>query len=123
MHLNCSAGTDLHILYMYSFIDRHYIYCLSIDRHSVRSNPFTPWTVDRQLLCPWDFSGRNTRVGHHALLQGIFLTQGSNPSLLCLLHWQVGSLPLASLGNVFSGGKSGNFKRKAGNASQHCGLL
>ena len=27
----------------------------------------------------------------HALLQGIFLTQGSNPSLFHLLHWQVGS--------------------------------
>ena len=25
---------------------------------------------------------------------GIFLTQGSNLSLLCLLHWQAGSLPL-----------------------------
>ena len=24
--------------------------------------------------------------------RGIFLTQGSNPHLLCLLHWQVGSL-------------------------------
>ena len=30
----------------------------------------------------------------HALLQGIFPTQGSNLSLLYLLHWQVGSLPL-----------------------------
>ena len=27
--------------------------------------------------------------------QGIFLTQGSNPSLLCLLHWQVDSLSLS----------------------------
>ena len=33
-------------------------------------------------------------MGCHALLQGIFLTQGSNPCLLCLLHWQAGSLPL-----------------------------
>ena len=29
-------------------------------------------------------------MGCHALLQGIFPTQGSNPSLLCLLHWQLG---------------------------------
>ena len=28
-----------------------------------------------------------------------FLTQGSNPNLLCLLHWQVGSLPLGHLGS------------------------
>ena len=37
---------------------------------------------------------RNTGVGCHALLQGIFPTQGSNPHLFCLLHWQAGSLPL-----------------------------
>ena len=29
-----------------------------------------------------------TLVGCHALLQGIFLTQGVNPCLLRLLHWQ-----------------------------------
>ena len=42
-----------------------------------------------KLLCPWDSSGSNTGVGCHALLQGIFPTQGSNLSLLCLLNWQV----------------------------------
>ena len=34
----------------------------------------------------------------HAILQGIFPTQGSNPSFLCLLHWQVDSLPLVPPG-------------------------
>ena len=29
----------------------------------------------------------------HFLPQGIFQTQGWNPRLLCLLHWQAGSLP------------------------------
>ena len=33
-------------------------------------------------LCPWNSSGKNTRVGSHSLLQGIFLTQGLNPGLL-----------------------------------------
>ena len=42
---------------------------------------------------PWDSPGKTTGVGCHALLQGIFLTQGSNPHLLCLLHWQADSLP------------------------------
>ena len=42
-----------------------------------------------------DSPGKNTGVGYHALLQGIFLTQGMNPSLLCLLHLHAGSLPLA----------------------------
>jgi hypothetical protein len=50
------------------------------------------------LLCPWDSSGENTGVGCHALLKWIFLIQGWNPCLLCLLHWQVGSLPLAPPG-------------------------
>ena len=35
-----------------------------------------------RLLCPWDVPGKNTGVGCHFLLQGIFLTQGLNPSLL-----------------------------------------
>ena len=42
-----------------------------------------------------DSPGKNTGVGCHALLQGIFPTQGSNSCLLRLLHWQEGSLPLA----------------------------
>jgi len=37
-----------------------------------------------RLLRPWDFPGKNTGVGCHFLLQGIFLTQGSNPGLLAL---------------------------------------
>ena len=34
-----------------------------------------------RLLCPWDSPGKNTGVGSHSLLQGIFPTQGSNPGL------------------------------------------
>ena len=40
------------------------------------------------LLCSWNFSPKNTGVGCHFLLQGIFPAQGSN---LLLLHWQAGS--------------------------------
>ena len=40
--------------------------------------------------------GKNTGVGGHALPHGICLTQGSDLRLLCLLHWQAGSLPVAS---------------------------
>ena len=44
----------------------------------------TPWTVQpARLLCPWNSSGKNTGVGCHFLLQGIFPTQGLNT---CLLH-------------------------------------
>ena len=41
----------------------------------------TLWTI---ILCPQDSPGRNTGVGCHALLQGIFPTQGSNLHLLNL---------------------------------------
>ena len=35
------------------------------------------------LLCPWDFSGKNTRVGSYFLLQGIFLNRdGTHVSCL-----------------------------------------
>ena len=34
------------------------------------------------------------------LLQGIFPTQALNPRLLCLQHWQAGSLPLAPLPGI-----------------------
>ena len=44
-----------------------------------------------------DSPGKNTGVAYHALFQGIFLTQGSNPHLLHLLHWQVNSLPLCQI--------------------------
>ena len=57
-----------------------------------------PWTIACQVLCPWHSLGKNTGVGCHALLQGIFLTQGLNSHLLYLLHWRASSLPLTPPG-------------------------
>ena len=51
--------------------------------HSLRLHGLSP----TRLFCPWDSLGKNTGVGCHLLLHGIFLTQGSNLHLLCLLHW------------------------------------
>ena len=45
-----------------------------------------------RLLYPWDFPGKDTGMGCHFLLQGIFPTQGLNSCLLC---WQTDSLPLS----------------------------
>ena len=59
------------------------------------SNSATPRTVASQAPPPMGFSRQEYWMCHYALLQGIFPTQGSNPGLLCLLHWQAGSLPLA----------------------------
>ena len=65
----------------------------SVTSNSLRSYGLWP----ARLLCPWDSPGKNTGVGYHDLLQGIFLTQGSNPSppesfapqadYLLLSHW------------------------------------
>ena len=49
-----------------------------------------------RLPSPWDFPVKNTGMGCPFLLQGISLTQVSDP---CLLPWQVGSLPLSNLGS------------------------
>jgi len=43
-----------------------------------------------------DSLGKNTGVGCHVLFQGTFPTQGLKPHLFCHLHWQAGSLPLAT---------------------------
>ena len=61
---------------------------------SVMSNSSRPhglWSA--RVFCPCNFPGKNTGVGIHSLLQGIFPTQGLNPHLLhrrqilyCLSH-------------------------------------
>ena len=56
---------------------------------SVVSDSLWPYRLQSaRLLCAWDSPGKSTEVGCHALLQGIFLTQGSNSHLLWLLNWQ-----------------------------------
>ena len=44
--------------------------CLTLGPHGL---------LPARILCPWDFPGKNTGEGYHALLQGIFPTQGLNP--------------------------------------------
>ena len=51
-----------------------------------------------RLLCPGDFPGKDTGMGCHFFLEGVFLTQKSN---LSLLHWQVDSLPLSHQGRPY----------------------
>ena len=41
----------------------------------------TPWTVARQASLSMGLSSKNTGVGTHALLQGIFPSLGSKPGL------------------------------------------
>ena len=63
--------------------------CASSRVQWILSNSMRPRGLQpTRLFCPRDYPGKNTGVGCHLLLQGIFLIQGSNPHLLCLLHWQ-----------------------------------
>ena len=55
---------------------------------SVMSDSFWPYRWQSiRLLCPWDSPGKNTGIGCHFLLQGFFLTQGSNQCLhICCIE-------------------------------------
>ena len=70
---------------------------LSVVSDSLQPNG--PWPT--RLLSPWDSPGKNPGVGCHAFLRGIFLTQGWNLHLLCLLLQQASSLPLVPPGKPF----------------------
>ena len=60
------------------------------------------WPVAPKILYPWNFSGKNTEMECHFLLQGIFPTQGLNPGLL---HFNISKSALA--GGFFSAEPSG----------------
>ena len=68
--------------------------------YSVGSNSLRPRGLQlTRLLCPWDFSGKNTKESCRFLLQAMFPTQGLNPLLMHFLPWQADSLPLQHLGS------------------------
>ena len=73
-------------------------HCLLLSCFSRVQIVATLWTVTRQTPLSWDSPGKNIGVGFYALLQGIFLTQGSNSHLL---YWQMDSLPLSYLFNFY----------------------
>ena len=69
--------------------------CTKISTSNVAWMDYNP----PRLLCPWNSPGKNTGVGSYSLLQGIFLTQGLNPSLphcrqilYCLSHQESPSM-------------------------------
>ena len=74
-----------------------YVYVLNVCAKLLQSYPTLYIPVDCSLpssSVQGDSASKNTRLGCHALLLGIFQTQGLNPCFLCLLHWQAGSLQL-----------------------------
>ena len=53
--------------------------CLVTQLCLILCDPHGLWPA--RILCPWDSPGKNTRMGCHALCQGIFPTYGLNPGL------------------------------------------
>ena len=78
----CSADRFISIIFL-DFLCVCVQVCVS---QSVMSGSLRPHRLYlARFLCPWNSSGKNTRVDCHSFLQGIFLTQGSN---LGLLHYR-----------------------------------
>ena len=82
--------TDIFLNFSYFLIRCMRLYPTSVVSDSLQT--YEPQLT--RVLCQWESPGKNTGVGYCALLQEIFVTQGSNPLLLCLLHWSVCSLYL-----------------------------
>ena len=65
--------------------DRYHQFCCCLAPKLCRALWQPPAPQPARVLCPWDFPGKNTGVSCHACLQGIFPTQGSNPTFPALL--------------------------------------
>ena len=90
MFLLNDANNDSQYCYicLKTLSEAHYIYYLM--KVNVLVSPlcltlYNPIDCACQALCSWDSPGKNTGVGSHFLLQGIFPTQGLNP---CLQHFR-----------------------------------
>ena len=70
--------------------------CVVFQVASAASHSAASWTVTCQ--APLSMGILQARILESPPL-GDLLAQGLNPCLLCLLHWQAGSLPLAHLGS------------------------
>ena len=60
------------------FLNNTVLLCLVAQSKALQPHELLP----TRFLCPWNSPDKNTRVGCHALLQGIFPTQGLKPGLL-----------------------------------------
>ena len=75
-----------------------YVCVCVLSRLSCVQLSVTLWTIACQAPLSVEFSRQEYWSG--ALLQEVFPTQGLNPSVLCLQHRQVGSLPLTLRGKT-----------------------
>ena len=83
--IHSSVDGDLHCFHVLAMVNsaavKIGVHTCSVMSDSLQAHRLLPI----RFLCPSDYPDKNTRIGCHFLLQGIFSTQGSN---LHLLHWQ-----------------------------------
>ena len=82
----CNGVLDLALRVDFSRVDFVLLMCIC-SRCSVGKSCLilcNPRDYSTRVLCPWEFPGKSTGVVCRFLLQGIFLTYGSNPHLYLL---------------------------------------
>ena len=89
-----SLRAFMHMIQYYWYYYNMTVFLLVTQLRQTLLQPHGLWLAG--LLCPWVFPGKNTGVGCHIFLQGIFPNQGSN---LCLLYWQADSLLFSHQGS------------------------
>ena len=78
LRLRLCQGSQARQVFFFFFLIVSLCVICTIVSNSLQPHGLQPTS----LLCPWNSPGKNTGVGSHSLLQGIFLTQGSNSGLL-----------------------------------------
>ena len=91
---NCTFCEELIVWFTYVSAACRTIPDTVVCARSVVSDSAPPWPEPTRLLCPWDFSGKNTGVSCSFLLQGIEPKSPVSPTL------QADSLPAQPLGKM-----------------------
>ena len=77
-HLSCLIINFVCSDLQFCFPLRHLLLHMHVSVFSVMSNSLRPHGLQPvKFLCPWAFSGKNTGVGGHFLIQRVFLTPGT----------------------------------------------
>ena len=97
-HDSYRKGTDTHSIKSMSCPIKDYIDLLLFSRYIVSNSFEIPWTVAHQDSLSLRFPRHEYWSGFCFFLQGIFLTEGSNPGLL---HQQTSYLPLSHVGSPY----------------------
>ena len=102
---NCilDCNTVIYNKYIFSICPHFWHACVCLVKSVSDSLPHFELSPT-MFLYLWDFSGKNTGVDCHFLLQGIFPTQESNPHFLCLLCCRLILYLLSHLGSPLEKG-------------------